>query len=92
MFGHYRVVVTVKKFYDTCILECIHTLENGHVGYKKTLVEVKHPWESLNQYTCINMLFNCRFRDPMNVYLWGGCPIFLQHVCYLSARAASKQH
>ena len=41
MFSHYRVVATVEKFYD--ILERIHSLENGHVGYKKTLVEVKHP-------------------------------------------------
>ena len=40
MFGHYRVVATVEKFYN--ILERIHSLENGHVGYKKTLVEVKH--------------------------------------------------
>ena len=37
MFGHYRVVATVDKFYD--ILERIHSLENGHVG---SLVEVKH--------------------------------------------------
>ena len=41
MFGNYRVVATVEKFYD--ILERIHSLENRHVGYKKTLVEVKHP-------------------------------------------------
>ena len=41
MFGHYRVVATVETFYD--ILERTHSLENGHVGYKKTLVEVKHP-------------------------------------------------
>lgn len=39
MFGHYRVVATVDKF---DILERIHSLENGHVGYKKTLVEVKN--------------------------------------------------
>ena len=38
MFGHYRVVATVEKFYD--ILEHIHSLENGHEGYKNTLVEV----------------------------------------------------
>ena len=41
MFGLYRVVATVEKFYD--ILKRVHTLENGHVGYKKTHVEVKHP-------------------------------------------------
>lgn len=40
MFGHYRVVATVEKFYN--ILERIHSLENGHVGYKKTLAEVKY--------------------------------------------------
>ena len=34
------VVATVEKFYD--ILERIHSLEYRHVGYKKTLVEVKH--------------------------------------------------
>ena len=37
MFGHYRVIATVEKF-----LERIHSLENGHVGDKETLVEVKH--------------------------------------------------
>ena len=38
IFGHYRVVAMVEKFYD--ILERIHSLENSHVGYKKTLAEV----------------------------------------------------
>ena len=33
IFGHYRVVAMVEKFYD--ILERIHSLESGHVGYKK---------------------------------------------------------
>jgi len=38
VFGHYRLVATVEKFYD--ILERVHSTENGHVGYKKTLAEV----------------------------------------------------
>ena len=33
IFGHYRVVAMVEKLYD--ILERIHSLESGHVGYKK---------------------------------------------------------
>ena len=37
IFGHYRVVAIVEKFYD--ILERIHSLESGHVEYKKTLAE-----------------------------------------------------
>ena len=39
-FGHHRIVATAEKFYD--ILERVHSTENGHVGYKKTLAEV---WE-----------------------------------------------
>ena len=35
MIGNSRVVAMVEKFYD--ILERIHSLESGHVGYKKTL-------------------------------------------------------
>ncbi|KAL5503358.1 hypothetical protein EMCRGX_G010290 [Ephydatia muelleri] len=38
IFGHYRVVAMVEKFYD--ILERIHSLESGHVDYKKTLAEI----------------------------------------------------
>ena len=34
IFGHYRVVAMVEKCYD------IHSLESGHVGYKKNLAEV----------------------------------------------------
>ena len=30
MFGHYHVIATVEKFYDT--LECIHSLENSHIA------------------------------------------------------------
>ena len=37
IFGHYRMVAMVEKFYD--ILERIHSLESGNVGYKKTLAE-----------------------------------------------------
>jgi len=38
MFGQYRIVATVEKFYD--ILKRIHQTENAHVGYRKTLNEV----------------------------------------------------
>ena len=39
-FGQWRVVVIVENLYS--ILHCIHSTENNHVGYKKTLVEVMH--------------------------------------------------
>ena len=38
LFGHHRLVAIVENFYD--ILERVHSTENGHVGYKKTLAEV----------------------------------------------------
>ena len=38
MFGHYRVVATVEISWSVYI----HSLENGQVGYKKILVELKH--------------------------------------------------
>ena len=37
-FGNHRVVAIVENFYS--ILERIHSKENSHVGYKKTLAEV----------------------------------------------------
>ena len=47
IFGQYRVVATVEKFYS--ILERIHSTENGHVGYKKTLAKVS--W----MYLCVRV-------------------------------------
>ena len=40
MHGQVRIVATVENIFD--ILERIHCKESGHVGYKKTIAEVKH--------------------------------------------------
>ena len=38
LFSHHRIVAVIENFYT--ILEQIHSTENSHVGYKKTLTEV----------------------------------------------------
>eukprot|EP00731_Ephydatia_muelleri_P013704 Em0007g1014a len=67
IFGHYHVVAMVEKFYD--ILERIHSLESGHVGYKKSLAEVQKTYDCLPreavQYFC-NTCSICQLKQPQN--------------------------